>query len=81
MRENPITSPEGNTELDLGYASATIDVLKEEKAFSFLDLVADVGGVLGLFIGFNFLMVWEEIFRTCTSLPLKFNHFNSHKPC
>ena len=81
MRENPIASPEGNTELDLGYASATIEVLKEEEAFSFLALVADVGGVLGLFIGFNFLMVWEEIFRACTSLHLKIKNFFNHDPC
>ena len=91
MRENPIASPEGNTELDLGYASATIEVLKEEEAFSFLNLVADVGGVLGLFIGFNFLMIWEEIIGAFTSLPFKIyfhvhacsiyiNNFN-HDPC
>ena len=33
----------------------------EEKAYPLLSLVADVGGVLGLFIGFNFLMVWNWI--------------------
>ena len=71
MRENPIASPEGNTELDLGYASATIEVLKEEEALSFLDLVADVGGVLGLFIGFNFLMVWEEMIGAFASLSFE----------
>ena len=39
--------------------SSNVLVLREEEAFSFGSLVADVGGVLGLFIGFNFLEVWE----------------------
>ena len=38
-----------------------IQVEREEKAYTFLSLVADCGGVLGLFIGFNFLMVCEWI--------------------
>ena len=44
------------------FTSATVSVQKEEMEFSFDDLVADCGGVLGLFIGFNFLMVWDFIF-------------------
>ena len=44
------------------FTSATLSVEKEEMEFSFNDLVADCGGVLGLFIGFNFLMVWDFIF-------------------
>ena len=39
----------------------TVQVLREEEAHSFSSLVADVGGVLGLFIGFNFLMLWDWI--------------------
>ena len=39
----------------------TVQVLREEEAHSFSSLVADVGGVLGLFIGFNFLMVLDLI--------------------
>ena len=39
----------------------SVEVLTEEEAYPFLSLVADVGGVLGLFIGFNFLMVWDWI--------------------
>ena len=41
--------------------SSPVQVLKEEEAFSFGSLVADCGGVLGLFIGFNFLKVWDWI--------------------
>ena len=39
----------------------SVEVLTEEKDYPLLSLVADVGGVLGLFIGFNFLMIWDWI--------------------
>ena len=47
-----------------------VEVHKEMIAYNTIDLVADVGGVLGLFIGFNFLMIWDWIVmglqRFCT---------------
>ena len=43
------------------YTSDSVEVEREQEAFSFPSLVADIGGVLGLFIGFNFLMVWDWI--------------------
>ena len=39
--------------------SSNVLVLKEEEAFSLGSFVADCGGVLGLFVGFNFLMIWD----------------------
>ena len=41
------------------FASNTILVRKEVEAFPLDSLVADIGGILGLFLGFNFLMTWE----------------------
>ena len=41
--------------------SNTIEVQREEEAFPIGSMVADVGGALGLFIGFNFLMIWDWI--------------------
>ena len=43
------------------FATASVQVLREEEAFTFGSLVADCGGVLGLFIGFNFLMYQTEL--------------------
>ena len=43
------------------FVSNKIQVLKEVEAYPALSLVADVGGVLGLFIGFNFLIVLDWI--------------------
>ena len=42
------------------YTSNTIQVFKEE-AFASISLLADIGGILGMFIGLNFLMVWDGI--------------------
>ena len=53
------------TLLSIVFASTSVLVLKEEEAFTFGSLVADCGGVLGLFIGFNFLMVWDWLVWGC----------------
>ena len=44
---------------------------REEKAFPFGSLVADVGGVLGLFIGFSFINLWEFSFVWINKLHSK----------
>ena len=52
-------------------SSGTIQVEREEEAYPLLSLVADCGGVLGLFIGFNFLMVWDGMINIVTRFPFK----------
>ena len=62
--EEPIITPttvNETTTLYLQFASNKIEVIEEVEAYPALSLVADVGGVLGLFIGFNFLMVLDWI--------------------
>ena len=59
MTEAPIDVPQNSLELVLAYAGNSIEVQREEEVYSLLSLVADVGGVLGLFIGFNFIMIWD----------------------
>ena len=56
------------TQMLLMYESDSIEVQKEEEAYSFLSMVADCGGLLGLFIGFNFLMIWDGMIFSFTSL-------------
>ena len=43
------------------FTTDIVQIQKEVEAFPFSSLVADCGGVLGLFVGFNFLMVWDWI--------------------
>ena len=57
------------------FTTNSVKVMREEEEYPFASLIADVGGVLGLFIGFNFLMVWEWIVwaRSKLSLKLRFS--------
>ena len=58
--DSPIQVPQENqTILTIVKASSSVVIEKEEEAFSFGSLLADIGGVLGLFVGFNLLMIWE----------------------
>ena len=45
------------------FSTDIIQIQKEVEAFPFSSLVADCGGVLGLFVGFNFLMVWDLLLK------------------
>ena len=56
-----VKEPMHEIELWLSIASKSVEVLREELSYPFLSLVADIGGVLGLFIGFNFLMIWDGV--------------------
>ena len=47
---HPIITPTGITVLLKSFASDSVIVQREVEAFSFQSLVADCGGVLGLFI-------------------------------
>ena len=47
------------TMVQIIFDSGSVLTETEELAYSLSSLVADCGGVLGLFIGFNFLMIWD----------------------
>ena len=49
------------TSLYISFSSSKITVEKEIVSYSYLSFVADCGGLLGLFIGFNFVMFWDLI--------------------
>ena len=52
------------------FTTDIVQIQKEVEAFPFSSLVADCGGVLGLFVGFNFLMVWDWALRLSLYLCL-----------
>ena len=57
-----VPSPDPNvTRLNIKFDSPVISTEQEVKAYSFGSLIADFGGLLGLFVGFNFLMIWDCI--------------------
>ena len=49
------------TPLYISFSSSKITIEKEVVSYSYLSFVADCGGLLGLFIGFNFVMFWDLI--------------------
>ena len=54
MADEPVSTTYGAdniTMLNIVFASSTLILETEEEAASFESLVADVGGILGLFIG------------------------------
>ena len=64
----------------LMFESNNIEVEKEVEAFPFVSLIADVGGVLGLFLGFNILMIWDFIYGVVRKMNMLFctkhQHYN-----
>ena len=50
----PLEIPDQNT-IVIPLFDPNVQVLREEEAYSILTFVADFGGILGLFLGFNFL--------------------------
>ena len=49
------------TVLSIQFDSPVITTEQEVMAYSLGSLIADFGGLLGLFVGFNFLMIWDCI--------------------
>ena len=59
MIEDPVRSPSrDNTTTVVPVFESKSEILTEKEAYPLLSLVADIGGILRLFLGFNFLMVW-----------------------
>ena len=50
-----------HSEIRVLWSTQALSIEKEELAYPFITLLADFGGILGLFIGFNFLMIWDII--------------------
>ena len=58
LAEDPFSSVEFNPKLgvDLIFGRGIVAVAKEELIYPFTSFIAEVGGCLGLFLGFSFLM-------------------------
>ena len=64
LEMNPIKIPNANDDniaTLIIVLDPTMQILREQEAYPILSLVADIGGILGLFIGFNFLMIFDWI--------------------
>ena len=57
--ERPFVSDEENLQVYITFAMSTISVEREVDAYPWTSFVADYGGLLGLFVGANFLGYFE----------------------
>ena len=74
LAEDPFSSVEFNPKLgvDLIFGRGTITVAKEELIYPFTSFIAEVGGCLGLFLGFSFLMGLDLLKETFIKLKMRF---------
>ena len=70
--EKPWNMDDGSLQVYITFATSTISVEKEMNAYPWTSFVADYGGLLGLFVGANFL----DYFKFCLAL---FNRLYSSK--
>ena len=45
----------------ISFSTNVLTVLKEQYVYPMDSFIAEVGGALGLFLGFSFMMVWDLI--------------------
>ena len=51
--------PAPQTTVAIMYDNSIVLVEKEELVYPMSSLIADCGGIMGLFVGFNFIMIWK----------------------
>ena len=65
LYERPIEIPSKNAadkiQVKIKLGKKTLQIEREQLAFSLSSFVAECGGTLGLFIGFNFVMIWDFV--------------------
>lgn len=74
MAGDPLMVPtkgSNTTMVSIRFASPSLTTEREEMAYSFQTLIAEFGGLLGLFVGFNFLMIWDGVVLALKCLKTK----------
>ena len=57
----PVSDHSESNGIDIWMTTRTVIVIREELIFPFQSLIADVGGILGLFLGISFLSLFDVI--------------------
>ena len=51
----------GHMQFAVSFSTTEILVLEEVYIYPLLSCISEMGGALGLFLGFSFLMIWDSI--------------------
>ena len=60
----------GSPGLMIGYSSNSLTIKEEALVYPFISFFAELGGSLGLFLGFSFLTLWDVVLK----VPIVFFH-------
>ena len=60
----------GGPGIMFGYSSNSLTIKKEALVYPFMSFFAELGGSLGLFLGFSFLTIWDFVLK----VPMVFFH-------
>ena len=53
----------GSPGLMFGYSSNSLTIKEEALVYPFISFFAELGGSLGLFLGFSFLTLWDLVLK------------------
>ena len=60
--------PAPQTTVAIMYDNSIVLLEKEELVYPMSSLIADCGGIMGLFVGFNFIMIWKLLISSTDKL-------------
>ena len=60
----------GGPGIMFGYSSNSLTIKEEALVYPFMSFFAELGGSLGLFLGFSFLTIWDFFLK----VPMVFFH-------
>ena len=67
------THYDGFSLIGFSFSTNSVEVLEEVLVYPFESFLAEVGGALGLFLGFSFMMIWDMLlfgFKLLKSLEI-----------
>ena len=56
----------GGPGIMFGYSSNSLTIKEEALVYPFISFFAELGGSLGLFLGFSFLTLWDVVIKVPT---------------
>ena len=52
---------DGKAIFSMSFSTNVLTVMEEEYVYPLDSFIAEIGGALGLFLGFSFMMIWDFI--------------------